>query len=147
VSPPFKLLFDECVAKPLMAPLVALMTYAKPPAEIAHTIDFFKSGTQDESWIPEVADDDWIIITGDRGSRGGRKRGEKLPLVCKQYGVTHVMLGGKLQQQSSFHKFRAVVWAWDDLATLPLRPKGSGWSLRIGPAGYPRLEARRPAAL
>jgi hypothetical protein len=54
----------------------------------AHILDLQKQGRWDEKWIPRIAKQGWIVVTSDRGKKGGKKKGAKLPLVCKMNNVT-----------------------------------------------------------
>jgi PIN like domain len=139
VSHPLKLLFDECVGKPVVDSLAALVSYTEPPPLVGHILDFVRQGTPDDVWIPRIAAEEWIIVSGDSGKR---RRERKLPFVCKKYGVTHVLFSGKLHQWSSVRKVQAIMQVWDQIVELPSKPKGSGWSLRMTQHGRVALVAR-----
>src|SRR4051812_28060551 len=113
-----------------MQALAALLASAPEKPDLRHVLDFQAQGVHDEVWIPQVAAEGWIIITGDRGKRGKQSKGEKLPILCRKYDITHVMFSGTLQHKSGFEKNRAIVGAWPELVKLPGEPKGSGWLLR-----------------
>jgi hypothetical protein len=85
-----KLLFDECVGKPLVDHLRSLLALAvlENDAEVSHILDIYGQGKLDSEWIPEIAAQAYIVITGDLGRKGGAK----LPRLCVQYGITHVLL-------------------------------------------------------
>ena len=92
MNPP-RLMFDECVGKPAMEEIQRTISLSLDEAEFKHVLDFQRQGVLDEDWIPRIArEGDWVVITADRGRRGSAKKGEKLPVVCKQQGVTHVVL-------------------------------------------------------
>ena len=54
------------------------------------------------------------------------RSGAKLPRVCKELGVRHVLIGGKLNSLPQFEKARAVVSVWSDLVEAVADPHGSG---------------------
>lgn len=141
MNPPLKLLFDECVGKRMVKLFADLLAYTKDPPEVKTVVEYFQSGIYDEIWVPQIADQGWIVITGDSG-QGGRGKGEKLPVVCRQYGVTHVVFGRGLQQQNGFEKIRAIMIVWPEICMLPSRPRASGWSLRRTTSGGASLVER-----
>jgi hypothetical protein len=144
VTKKLKLMFDECVGKPVMDSLPGLLGFSKHEFELAHVLDKQQQGIWDENWIPSLAADGWIVVTGDRGKRGGRKKGEKLPIVCQQHGVTHIMIGPSLHDQPSFAKAQAIISLWDQIALLPDAPPGSAYLLSVTKAGRAQLSLRPP---
>ena len=86
--------------------------------EVRHYLDVWKAGRADNEWIPELAaEGNWVVITGDRG-KGPAPR---LPAVCAQCGVTHVLLAPSVHQMSSEKKLRAIVYVWDELVEISER--------------------------
>jgi len=134
VNQPLKLLFDECIGGPLIAHFAALIAYTPVDCEVKLVLDYVASGVHDQDWIPKIADEGWIIVTGDSG-KGGTGKGQKLPHLCTQLGVTHIMLSGKLQQKKGFEKVRAIISVWEEICELPAQPKGSAWVLRFVGSG------------
>lgn len=131
-----RLLFDECVGKPTMLAIAELLVAEPEKPDLQHVLDFQSQGVRDEVWVPKAATEGRIIITADRGKRGG---GAKLPLLCRRYGITHVMLSATLHHRKGFEKAAAILTVWPELAKLPNVPKGSGYSLRLTSAGGPHL--------
>jgi len=85
-------MFDECIGKPVME---QLRQAVDPVARFIHVCDEFKSGALDNDWIPQIASrGGHVVITSDGGQHS--KRTEKLPLICAEYGVTHVVMSGTL---------------------------------------------------
>lgn len=131
MTPPLKFLFDECVGKPVMDLLrKSIIALSVDEPEFAHVLDFQKQGEFDDVWIPRIAQDDWIVVTSDRGRRG-KKNGKKLPLVCKQHQVTHVALSGTIDQMNSLDKMAIILAVWDDMKKLAAAPKGSAHLIRL----------------
>lgn len=121
-----KLLFDENFGRPLVDALKGLMSFAREKPEISHILALQQPGVKDSEWIPRLADDKWIVLTGDRG----KSAGPKLPQLCRAYGITHVLLSGSLQSSPQFEKARAVIGVWPALLALPDAPAGTRFALR-----------------
>ncbi len=82
MSEPDKFLFDECsIGKPALKALKAVLQFEGTPPNIEHLLDKFPMSTFDIAWVPQIAEEGWIVISADRGK--GKKRGGKLPLVCQ----------------------------------------------------------------
>jgi hypothetical protein len=137
VNDKFKLLLDECVGKNIVHALRAMIAPTSENAEIAHILDFHPQGVTDEEWIPRIAEENWIVLTGDRAKQSSR--GGKLPILCQAFRVTHVMLSAAIHKMKAFDKERAIVQVWHDLARLVEVPRGSGYSLRLTPSKNAKL--------
>jgi hypothetical protein len=132
VTKPAKILFDECVGRPIVAQIRSLIGI-DPTVQLDHVIDKGFGGQNDDQWIPLIADEGWIIITGDSGKSGKRGRGEKLPVVCAAFGVTYAAFSRSVVHATAFQKHRIIIDLWDALVALKDAPPGSGYSIR--PAG------------
>lgn len=120
-------LFDECLGKPSMEQLRLMVS---TESEFAHILDFFDQKTPDNVWIPKIASDgEWIIITSDGGRQS--KKGDKLPELCKEYGITHVVLSPKLHQRRAHEKISALSFVWEQITKLELEPPGCRFDLQI----------------
>lgn len=137
---PLKLLFDENFGKPFVDKLAPLLGEFPETPVIKHVLDYFQSGSSDAEWIPQVAREDFIVISFDRGRRYG---GPKLPQICAEYGVTHVLVSGKLNQRKQADKIRAIMEVWTDLAALADAPPGSRYLLRLTSAGRATLVSQQ----
>lgn len=132
MTAPIRLLFDECVGKPVMEKIKAAVSISLDQPEFSHVLDFQKQGVHDEDWIPRIAEEgNWIVITGDRGRRGKANKGEKLPVVCKRHGVTHVVLSKAIHHKGSIEKMAAILSVWSDIQKLVDAPNGSMHVLRL----------------
>ena len=109
-----KLLLDENLSPPATKVLSQLVKRTKESAEVWNLLDICPSGIQDPDWLPKFKSqsDPWLIITGDSGKRCG---GERLPELCTELGIRHVLLSGKLNQRKQFDKFRAIMTVWPAL--------------------------------
>jgi hypothetical protein len=136
VTPLARFLFDECLSRPVVEnDLVRSLRLFGSGAEVAHLITKFGEGAKDLVWIPEVAKErGWIIITADQGIHS--KKSEKLPKICRAYGVTHVMISRGLHKRTMFYKALAISSVWGKLLALADVPRGGGYRLSmIGDSG------------
>ena len=99
------------------------------PHAFAHVAKYFEAGRKDNEWIPAIASEgNWIVISSDRGRRAND--GGKLPALCVQYKVTHVLLSAKLHAKSSQIKRAAFVLVWPQIVATHSAVPGSRFILR-----------------
>jgi hypothetical protein len=126
------LLFDECFLGQLniereLKPSLALFG---GDAELAHLFNKFSPGTEDHEWIPSIAREGWIVISADRGVNS--KVSEKLPLICREFGVTHVIASASLQKRPAYFKIEAITSSWPVLlGEVATSTRGTGYLLQI----------------
>jgi hypothetical protein len=126
LSDPIRILFDENFGKPVVAKF--LDWYEEEKVEIAHIFQFAKSGETDDVWIPRLATGGWLLITTDRAKRCG---GPKLPDLCRDHGVSHVLVGATIQKAKQFERVRAILAVWPRVILAAKYPtKGTRFSLR-----------------
>jgi hypothetical protein len=114
-----RILFDECVGRPVVARLVEFVQPASPEGlEIRHVLDLAPAGTRDEIWLPTLAGAGWTVISADGGRTPNKNRGQKLPCLCVEYKVTLVILSPKVHGRKSFDKVRTIVSVWDRLLEI-----------------------------
>ena len=97
--------------------------------EFRHVCDFFQQGTYDSVWIPQIASEEgWIVITSD----GGRNpsKGGKLPELCREHKITHVILSPTLHNKTAADKVAALLLVWNEIELLQKVPPGSRFKLR-----------------
>ena len=87
-------------------------------------------------WIPEVAKDGWVIITGDRGKKGKKP---KLPVICLHYKITHILMTGTVMRLKQNQKANAVVAVWEDIKKCANAPPGSRFILQMSHQGNARI--------
>ncbi len=135
MSAPAKFMFDECIGLPIMQRLDELVT---APHDFSHVCLKFKSGIPDHEWIPVLGKDGgWLVITGDRARKSNR--GGKLPRLCKQYGITTLILSPKLAQKRSAEKLGCLLSMWEEIIALHQKPAGSQFQLRYRKTNEGRL--------
>lgn len=121
-----KFLFDECLGKPMMEELQQLVPAG---CEFAHILDHFASGTHDDEWIPAMKGQGWIVISADSG-KNRPSRGGKLPRLCKENEITHVLFGSKLHQRPGRDKLAALLLVWPEIVELHRELPGTRFGLR-----------------
>lgn len=138
MSTTIKLLFDENIGKPLVDAMLPLLSKYRDPPVVEHLLDLLgRHGEKDKVWIPKLAEESWLVISADRGKKGG----SKLPLLCAHHKVSHVLIKGKLHNVRQFEKARAIIVVWPSLVDACTKPKGTRFLLTWG-AKYPVLQER-----
>jgi hypothetical protein len=131
VTQPIKFLFDECISwKVVEAQLESSVRLCEPSAIVAHLMRKFPPGTKDRDWIPQIADEGgWVIVSMDRGMHG--KREERLPILCRSFLVTHVLLSPGLAKRNMYIRTLAIESCWPDLIEASHAPRGTTYSLQM----------------
>lgn len=135
-----KLLFDENIGFPMVISLKTLLALDSASVIVDHVIPRGFAGMNDDVWIPLIAKEGWIVISGDRGSRQKKSKGPKLPIVCWDFMVTHVILGRSINKGKSFEKIRTILSLWDEIVATSRAPRGSRFVIRPGSSGRPTLQ-------
>lgn len=127
-----RFLFDECVGKPVLEQIAKALALTLDDSVLAHILDYQKSGTFDQDWIPQLAEaGNWIVISADRGGRGRKQKGEKLQVVCKKYGITLVELSQKIHHMNSLEKMAIILSVWPSMKLLGDAPAGSRHLIKL----------------
>lgn len=58
-------------------------------------------------------------------------KGGKLPALCKEHKITHVILSSALHRKKTHEKVAALLFVWDQLEALGTAPPGSRFILRL----------------
>ncbi|HZM01689.1 MAG TPA: hypothetical protein VFC44_01585 [Candidatus Saccharimonadales bacterium] len=127
MNPPIKLLVDECLAPRVVEDLEKMLKWDSPPPQIRHLTEYFKRGTRDDSWIPEIANEGWVILSADRG----KKSGPKLPAICVAYHVTHILVGPSILHLKQFQRIQLIISSWNEIRKCAEAPQGSRFALRL----------------
>jgi hypothetical protein len=134
VNDPIRILFDENFGEPLVTALAAILAWHETRVKVCHLFQVAKSGEKDDVFIPRIAAEGWILVSMDRGKRHG---GGRLPKICRDFHVTHILLSASLHKQKQFEKIRAVVALWPRIIETAKCVKGTAFSLRYqGRAKY-----------
>jgi hypothetical protein len=127
VNVQLKILFDECLGKPMMEELKQQLLPDDPL--FAHLTDFFSSGTPDSEWIPKLAKDGWIVISTDGAKK--KNRGGKLPEICKSMGITHIIMSPTLHKRNSRDKIAAIALVWEQIKEAGKATPGTRFNLQF----------------
>ena len=123
-----RILIDENIGRPIANALGALLHFHESHPIVKHLLDLEdKQGITDDVWLPTLVDEKWVVITADQGRRGG----PKLPRVCRDLGITHVLIRGKLHHARQFEKARAIVLVWPELVSISDAPPGTQFRLQL----------------
>jgi len=154
MSLPLKLLFDECCSKRLPKELREFYRIDHPDIILRHLMEDWDAGTPDPDWLAPLREDrSWIVVTKDSGTHSPD---HKLPLICREWGITHVAFTGGIIRCGYTEQKQALtaVWRWlFQLHRLPpgtqvklgqIQRKGnvSGYELRVGGKSVSALLSR-----
>ncbi|MCC6123349.1 MAG: hypothetical protein IT426_00130 [Pirellulales bacterium] len=131
MTQPIRFFFDECISHLIVEQQIrdSLQLYGAD-AEVAHLFSKFPSGTPDSQWIPELSKEGgWIVISADRGINS--RAGEKLPIICHEFNLTHVMLSRGLHKRTMYYKALAIESSWFGLISAASEPPGTGFMLSM----------------
>lgn len=126
-----------------MEDVAKLLSWHSPAPVFAHLQDYVAKGTPDSVWIPQMAEEKWIILTADRGKHGRIK----LPAICTAYQITHILMGPSLLHRKQLEKARAIVAIWEDIAKCSSAPSGSRFRFTISSSGRPNIALVAPATI
>jgi hypothetical protein len=129
VTSPIKILFDECLSQPAVKQISDFESFGGAMVEIAHVLDRFPRGTLDRDWIPQIASESWLVVSADRGR--GSAKGGKLPFLCRELLVTHLVLGSGFNKRSMHFKMQEIVAKFERIAAICQAPRGSGFSISL----------------
>jgi hypothetical protein len=80
-------------------------------------------GTEDAEWISKLEQElGWVVITADRGKD---PKSPKLPILCVQFKITHVLITPSLMQAGYSVQKQALLTVWQQIVRLPQVPKGT----------------------
>jgi hypothetical protein len=131
VTQPIQFLFDECLGRPVVEGQIAeSLKFYGADAIVAHIFAKFQPGTPDKIWISEIArEGNWIVITADRGIHSRME--EKLPLICREFNITHIMLSRGLHKRNIYYKALAIESSWSEIIATASAPPGTGFVLSM----------------
>lgn len=127
-----------------MDKLAALVSFDVTKVELQHAIRLGYGGKKDEVWVPQIADEGWMVITADDGRRPTPGSGEKLPVLCRKWGVTYAVFSRSIRKKTAWDKVQALVEVWGDIPAMRDAPRGSGFSIRPTKTGHYGLVLLRP---
>jgi hypothetical protein len=128
VSAPFKLLLDENIGKPIGSALARVLSFHPSPPKIGFVVDMFGEGAKDLEWIPTIAKKRWVVLTNDRAKQCG---GAKLPIICAENGITHILMSASIHDKKQFYKAAIILQLWDDIVKVRDAPPGSRFKMQF----------------
>lgn len=132
MNPGIRFFFDECLSRPVVETQItdSLRLYGSD-AEVAHLLTKFgRQGVKDSEWVAQLArEGSWVVLSVDQGRRS--KKSEKLPSICRAFGVTHVMLSSSIHRRNMYVKAMAIENHWEKLLGLAAVPRGTGYQIKI----------------
>lgn len=139
---PAKLLFDENVPVLLVTKLnVFIGQNGDFQADVVHLSQLFKNGQRDEEWVPLVLQHGWTVISGDTG-KGRFKKGQPLPNLCIESGVTLIMLSRRVNQRKCHEKFLSVISVLPQLIEIATQTTPTVWQLLPSAVEPPNVAGR-----
>ncbi len=122
-------LVDECIAPRCVEAMNGVLKLSKFPPKIMPLIEFTNQyGVKDKDWIPQAAKQGFTVISTDLGNR---KRGDKLPEICRQFGVKHVLISQKIHHRGSLAMALASLGTWENIGEACTNCDSSGFKLRL----------------
>lgn len=133
---PVKLLLDECLGRPIVNAMSEWLSWGEPKPTIHHLTNYFVPGTLDPDWIPKVKGEGWIIISQDKGSKGRNK----LPQICTECKITHIILAKAVGRMKQREKASAIISVLEDIKKCSDAPAGTRFRLKLNHSGKPIIE-------
>lgn len=110
--------------------MAALKKATHETAQFTHILELYGQGAKDNEWIPTcAAEGGWIVISGDRAKRNNP--GGKLPLLCREKGVTHVILSAAAHQLRVADKLSLLQLMWPQITETPKAKPGTRFKLQF----------------
>jgi len=112
-----KFFFDENYPPSITKLLKDCLSYHVSKPEISHVIEIYGAGLKDDELIKRLIESGskFIIISSDRGRSNN---GPKLPVLCREANITHILLSGNLTNSKAFEKLRAIISKWPEIAEI-----------------------------
>jgi len=125
-----KVLFDENTGGRFVGIFRDIVSLNKHEThEIAHTVDKFGRGAKDADWIPKLKDEQWVVISDDRGRNSAA--GDRLPQICESLGITLISVNSTIfKHGGQAEKMRGIVSVWPEIAERVSKKPGSRWLLK-----------------
>jgi hypothetical protein len=124
VNGPLKLFFDENMSSLLATELFDFYKIDYPDLVIKHLRDFTRASSPDPKWISLLSKEPgWVVISGDRGVNSTQDL--KLPLICKQYSISLIMLTGGAVKRGKASQRQSIVGVWDEIVSFSKLKAGS----------------------
>jgi len=124
--------FDATFGRPWVITLENLFSMRKESEPfLRHIYAVSKPKEQDPSWISKLDENEFIIISGDRGNKKPR-----LPQICREKQITHIILSSTVHHSSRFERARAIIMLWPHLLETFEAPSGSRFQIEKSGVDY-----------
>lgn len=134
--------FDETFGHPWVTTLTNLFLMRRETQPyLKHVFHNVDPGTNDTDLIDSLDRGDCIIISGDTGRDEPR-----LPQVCQQKNITHIILSSSVHHATKFERARAVVMLWPKILKTFDAPPGSRYQIQKDSSISYRLVLKRKNA-
>lgn len=118
--------FDSTFGHPWVSTLMGVFLMRKETQPLLkHIFQVSQEGEDDDKWIKKIDEGDCIVISGDQGH--GKPR---LPLICKQKNITHIILSPNVHHSTRFDRARAILALWPHILETFNAPPGSRFQLQ-----------------
>lgn len=124
-----KLLCDENVPYKVVGTLACLIEPLKLQVELRHLKDVVGLGQKDEVWLPKVKNEGWTVLTGDSG-RCGFKKGQPLPKICVECGISLVVMSPKVHELPMEKKILVIISVFPEIVRIASAVTCSHWKLQ-----------------
>jgi hypothetical protein len=132
-EPPGLVLFlDECVPAIVGDRLITFLGDRPERPSARHLLTAFPRGTPDRQWLEVVKASGWLLVTADRGKSN---RGEKLPRLCLEMGVIHIVFSATLHARPANDRALALAAVWLDIVDVWQNRIGCGHVVRVRDRG------------
>ena len=91
---------------------------------LRHIFEVSIEGEDDDQWIPKINGGNCIVISGDQGNKHPR-----LPAICKEKNITHIILTSKAHASTKFERARAIVMLWPQILEAFDAPPGTRFQM------------------
>jgi hypothetical protein len=127
-TPRLVLFLDECIPEEIGARLVEFLGNRQERPRCVHLLEFFRAGTPDTEWLQKIRDDGWLPVTGDRGRSNN---GPKLPRLCRELGIIHIVLSARVYDLPAIDRALAIAACWLDIVDVWQTRRGCGHLLQF----------------
>ena len=118
--------FDETFGHPWVTTLSNLFLMRRETQPILkHIFQIAEPGTKDSEWTNNLGHGNCIVISGDQG-----KDRPRLPQICQQKNITHIILSGSVHHATKFERARAVIMLWPKILDTFKAPAGSRYQIQ-----------------
>ena len=118
--------FDSTFGYPWVTGLshIFMMRRDKEPY-LSHIYAFSQEGEEDDIWIPKLNKHEHVVVSTDKGRKIPR-----LPKVCKQNQITHILFSPSAHHLTKFEKARAIISLWPQIEKTFDAPLGSRYQIK-----------------